>query len=395
MKKLLAGMTHNGRVITFTEPFWAIPFNLFTVYAVLYMMDLGLTEREIGLIQTVLIITQIVSSIFSGKLTDYLGSKKTTIIFDSISWAGACIVWAFSSSFLGFAIAAFLNGINKIVFVSFTHLISYNTKPSERLSNYTGMHIMVILGGFFAPLGGYIVNKLGLIPGMRGIYLFSGITMLTMFLIRNAMFKEPESHPEREHFSIVKGVKDSLKYFFSTSKLKRVFTLQAIAQFYGAFKPIFYFAFLRDSAGLTSFQLSIVPVVMSIITFLIMVLYVPKVIDEPKALTLGFFAGAISLCLLTLSATSSIIFILPAIALDALSTAIINPVISSFWITNLDEKRSTTQLGTGFFLFSLISVPAGILAAELYNKMPVLPFFAASGFLLLSGVISYTLRARK
>ena len=44
----LRGMSHNGRVVALSEPFWSIPFNMLTVYAVLYMLELGLTKRESG-----------------------------------------------------------------------------------------------------------------------------------------------------------------------------------------------------------------------------------------------------------------------------------------------------------------------------------------------------------
>ena len=75
------------RACVYTEPLWGIPYNLYTPYVSVYMLALGLTDAQIGLIVTISLVLQIFSSLMGGVVTDKLGRRKTTFIFDTISWS--------------------------------------------------------------------------------------------------------------------------------------------------------------------------------------------------------------------------------------------------------------------------------------------------------------------
>ncbi|MBN2655629.1 MAG: MFS transporter [Spirochaetales bacterium] len=390
----LRGMSHNGRVVTLTEPFWSIPFNMFAVYAVLYMMELGLTERQIGLTQTVLVGAQIVSSLFSGSLTDRLGRKRTTLLFDMVSWTVACLVWAMSRSITGFLIAAVLNGINKVVYVSFTCMVTEDATSSQRLRNYSGLHFMVLTGGFFAPLAGIIVARSGIVGGTRLIYLGSALIMGLMFIVRNILWTEPVVVKEERHTGMLKGLTESLSYFLQDRQRVITFALQSVVQFFYIFKPLFYFAFLKEIAGLESGLISIVPMVISVITMVVLLGFMPRVKNRQRRpmLTLGFVAGSLSLLCLVLSPGHHWSFLLLSVLLDGMSTALIRPLLDSLWADHLDDRKRTRQLAAGNLLFGLISIPAGSIAAELYSVTPYLPFAAAAAILLLSAGLSLALK---
>jgi len=389
----LRGMSHNGRVVALSEPFWSIPFNMLTVYAVLYMLELGLTKREIGLTQTVLIATRILSSLFSGSLTDHLGRKRTTLIFDLISWSGACLVWAFSGHLAGFLFAAFLNGVNTVVYVSFTCMLTEDATSSERLRNYSGLHFMVLTGGFLAPIGGLVVSHFGLIQGTRFLYLNSAVVMGVMFFIRHMIWKEPQSGKSDTHTGILKGITDSLKYFLSDRQRQIVFILQSIAQFYMIFKPLFYYAYLKEIVGLNTLVISLVPVIMSIFTMVVLLGFLPGVKNSQrkKLLTTGLAMGGFSLILLIFSAQGNLIFLGMAILIDSISMALMRPLLDSLWADHLSDKKRTRQLAAGNFFFGVVSIPAGSIAAELYRISPLLPFGAAAAILLLSAALSLKL----
>lgn len=390
----LKGMSHNGRVVVFTEPFWSIPYNMLTVYAVLYMMELGLNEREIGLTQTVLVAMQIISSIVSGTLTDKLGRKRTTILFDMISWGVACLVWAFSRSLTGFLIAAVLNGINKVVYVSFTCMVTEDATSRQRLRNYSGMHFMVLTGGFFAPLAGLVIAGKGIIGGTRLLYLASAFVMAAMFIVRNILWIEPQSGKGEKHSGTFRGISDSIAYFLGDRQRSVVFILQSVMQFFIIFKPLFYYAFLKDSTGLDSSVISLVPLVMSVITMVILLGFMPRVRDSQRKglLTAGFLLGALSLFLLVLSAGGNLMFLGLSILTDGISTALIRPLLDSLWADQLNDGKRTRQLAAGNLLFGLISIPAGSIAAEFYTRSPLLPFGAAAVLMFLSAVLSLSLK---
>ncbi len=59
------------------------------------MYSLGVKDAQIGLIASMGMVMQILCSLLGGVITDKLGRRLTTLIFDLISWGGATLVWAF------------------------------------------------------------------------------------------------------------------------------------------------------------------------------------------------------------------------------------------------------------------------------------------------------------
>lgn len=47
---ILGGLKGNARACVLTEPLWGIPYNLYIPYVSVYMLTLGLTDRQIGLV---------------------------------------------------------------------------------------------------------------------------------------------------------------------------------------------------------------------------------------------------------------------------------------------------------------------------------------------------------
>ena len=75
----------NTRVSVMCEPLWGIPFVLFNFYLSLYMKELGVTNQQLGYIIALGYISGTVISLSSGIVTDHLGRKRATLIFDFIS----------------------------------------------------------------------------------------------------------------------------------------------------------------------------------------------------------------------------------------------------------------------------------------------------------------------
>lgn len=97
-RPLFARLQGNSRGCLAFEPFFLIPFSMFSTYATLYMYELGVTEMNIGWITTIGLIVQVLSSFISGYLTDRLGRKRAILYFDLLSWSLATLLWAFSQN---------------------------------------------------------------------------------------------------------------------------------------------------------------------------------------------------------------------------------------------------------------------------------------------------------
>ena len=87
----LKNLRGNARGCVLTEPLWGIPFNLYAPYASVYMLAFGLSDGQIGLITSVGLVLQVFTSLLSGAITDKLGRKRATLVFDLLSWGVPCL----------------------------------------------------------------------------------------------------------------------------------------------------------------------------------------------------------------------------------------------------------------------------------------------------------------
>lgn len=92
-----------------TEPLWFIPYSLFTPFQTLYMSRIGLTSAQIGDTISLGFALQMVFALIGGILTDKMGRRRATVIFDTISWSVPCLIWAFAQDYWWFMTASAIN----------------------------------------------------------------------------------------------------------------------------------------------------------------------------------------------------------------------------------------------------------------------------------------------
>ncbi|MDC7242372.1 MAG: MFS transporter, partial [Spirochaetales bacterium] len=104
----------NPRACVYTEPLWGIPFNLYAPFVTVYMYALGVLDTQIGLLLSIGMVFQVGAAILGGIVTDKLGRRLTTIIFDTLSWSIPALIWAFAQNFWWFLAATMFNSLWQI-----------------------------------------------------------------------------------------------------------------------------------------------------------------------------------------------------------------------------------------------------------------------------------------
>src|ERR1041385_7820263 len=84
----------NPRGCVYTEPLWGIPFNLYAPYVTIYMVALGLSDKQIGLIVSISWGFQIILALLSGVITDKIGRRRTSLLFDILAWSVPALISA-------------------------------------------------------------------------------------------------------------------------------------------------------------------------------------------------------------------------------------------------------------------------------------------------------------
>lgn len=171
----LRTLTGNARGCVYTEPLWGIPFNLFTPYASVYMVAIGLSDQNIGLVLSVSWGFQVFWALMSGAITDKLGRRRTTLLFDILAWSLPALIWAFAQNLWWFLAAGVANAIWRVTMNSWTCLLVEDTDHDQLVPIYTWIHIANLAAGFVAPLAGLLVARYSLVPTMQALYLFAAV----------------------------------------------------------------------------------------------------------------------------------------------------------------------------------------------------------------------------
>lgn len=173
----------NQRACVYTEPLWGIPYNLYSPYATLFMVALGVTDQQIGFLLSLGAIFQVISALLGGILCDKLGRRKTTAVFDILSWSVPCLIWMCSRNFWWFFAAAVVNGMWKITDNAWNCLLVEDAREEDLVDIYTWINVSGLMAVFFAPISGILISKLTLVPTMRILYFVTFVMMTSKFLI--------------------------------------------------------------------------------------------------------------------------------------------------------------------------------------------------------------------
>lgn len=173
----LVTLRGNGRASVYTEPMWGLSMMLVLPYASVFMLALGLHDTQIGLLATISMLSQVVFGLLSGVITDKLGRRRTTALFDIVAWAIPCLVWAFAQNFWWFLIASIINGAWQVTQNSWDCLLVEDVDRSEIPRVYALIKVAAEFSALFAPIAALLVANLGLELAVRILYVNAFVIM--------------------------------------------------------------------------------------------------------------------------------------------------------------------------------------------------------------------------
>jgi len=180
----LIGLRGNPRAAVFTEPLWGLSVNLTLPYASVYMLALGLHDVQIGLVATTGMLAQVVAGLLGGVITDKLGRRVTTAVFDVVAWVVPCLIW-FAASFAPagtvfyvFLVASIINSTWQITQNSWDCLLVEDAGREQIPHIYSLVMVAGHLSALFAPISATLVAHFSLLAAMRILYVNAAVIML-------------------------------------------------------------------------------------------------------------------------------------------------------------------------------------------------------------------------
>ena len=280
--RTLTGLKGNPRACVYTEPLWGLSMNLCLPYASVYMLAIGLNDSQIGLVATAFTLSQVVFAFLSGPITDKLGRRKATALFDLIAWSIPCIIWWRAENFWYFLAAALLNGTMQIPTNSWDCLLIEDVEKSQitRVNSLAGVAAQFSV--FFAPISAILFSRLTLVPAVRILYLNAlvimtlKVTLLYMFSHETAMGKiRLEESRGKSIFSLASGYGGVIKIIGSSPGTIFAIIITTIVGIVGMINNTFWQVIVNKKLLVPDPLLPVFPVIRSAVAIIFLFLIAP------------------------------------------------------------------------------------------------------------------------
>jgi Na+/melibiose symporter-like transporter len=396
MFQALRELRGNPRACVLTEPMFGVPFNMYHPFMSVYMLALGVTDQGIGLIASLSLLSQIVSTIASGAIVDKYGRRLTLLIADIVSFAVPCLIWAASQNMTYFVVAALINGTWRISHTAWTCLMIEDAEARHLVHIWSWITIFGVSTSFFTPLGGWFVARYGLVPAMRGLLVFSFV-MLTakaviLFLFSHETDRGVQRRVETRNQSLVSLLGEYRHVIgeLATSRPIRVaLSLMIITNIFGTINGSFWGVLFTAKMGLPQASISLFAALGSIVTAACMFLIGPRfrnLLHFRMPLWLGFGLYFVSQGLLVLMPERAVLLLVVSVILAAVAAALVNPMIESLLAVALESHERARISAMVYAVLLLFTTPFGWIAGQLSAIDRVLPF-AFNMLLFVAGAL--------
>ncbi len=387
----------NERACLITEPLWGIPYNLFAPFVSVYMAALGMTPLMIGVTATVFFASQMVWALLGGILTDKMGRRLCTLVFDFLCWSLPAFLWMLAKNEYWFLAAALFNGMIRVTENSWTLLFVEEAPENKLVHLYSLANIAGLIAGFVAPVSYFFVDRYSIVPTMRVLYGITFVLMTTKFVLLYFMTHETAIGKRRqEEFhqrSMLKHLLDSRHVLLAMLKTRRVMYTVALLACYGAVRSVvdnFWPLLITEKLGIAQKNLSMFAMLRSLVFLSGYFLFTGKVdvrkFKKPLLIAFSCF-GAVQ-CMLIFLHTGSYLLLGLGVLIEALSLSVLSPLTSSLQMLSMDREERARMNGLFLAMCLLITSPVGALAGALAQVDRSLPFVLTLVLCLLALFLS-------
>jgi MFS family permease len=399
----LKNLRGNPRACIYTEPLWGIPFNLYIQYASIYMLALGLSESEIGLIPSIGGILQIVFALFSGVVTDKIGRRRTTLIADILCWSIPALLSALAQNFWYFLAAAIFNSIWRISQNSWTCLLVEDAEPTQLVDIYTWIYIANLLVGLIAPVTGALIAIFEFVPTMRGLYAFAAV-MFTLKAVITYWYTDETAQGkvrmqetrEQSIFYVLRGYRGVFSELLHTPQTLFTAGIMFVISVTMLINGYFWAIFVTEKLHVPVEYIAVSPFIKSAVMLLFFFFVMPRLnkLHFKLPMAVGFLVYGISQVVLITAPIQGYAALVCSIVLDACCVAAVNPLVDQLAVLAIRaEERARIQaiLQMSIILFTS---PFGWIAGTLLELNKNLPFMLNIVLFCVGAVLAYHVGTR-
>ena len=241
----------------------------------LYVLELGGSHINIGLISALGAVTRIIPTLFGGYLADTLGRKKILYSMSFIIAANELLL-AFAPNhnylYLAAATEALAGGLRGPAFMS---ILADSTTPDNRALSYSLWQVVPPLFGLFSPYAiGLLMDARGVLIAMRWAYIFTFAMGIVASFLRYRYIEETLTDKREVNGDLRSAPKEILAEFketFSSLPLQLwiFLAIDFVFTFAWALTEPYFVTYANEEAGLTGAQWGLVSMLVTVTRTLI------------------------------------------------------------------------------------------------------------------------------
>lgn len=402
---LLFSLRGNPRICVLTEPLWGIPYNLYAPYVGLYMAALGLSDYRIGLIATFAAFFQMFGALFGGIVTDKLGRRLTTFLFDVISWSIPSLIWMLAQNFWWFFVAVVFNSMWQVTDNAWSCLLVEDCEPKKLVDVYTWITVSGLLAVFFTPLSSLLVNSFSVVTAVRVLYGVTFVMMTTKFVILFCFCTETRQGKERlretqgvSMLTLLKGYRHILAQIIKSPATLTVLALKVMIAVTQMVNSNFFGLYVTRGLGISPGLIALFPMLRAAVMLLFIFTVQHKLNRLPfRPVMAGGAALYVAANVLLLTVSGATLWLLvPYLLMDSFACALLIPRHDSLMTLFVDQKERARTLALMFVISLGISSPFGAIAgrmSELDMRFPFVLNLVLFALILLLVIVSGALRS--
>ena len=383
----------NPRITVLTEVMFGIPYNLFTPFFSVYMLALGVTDQQIGSIASLGLILQIFTALLSGAIVDKFGRRLTLLIFDVLCWSVPCLIWAVAQDLRFFVAAAVMNSLWRVSHTAWTCLMVEDAEERHLVHIWTWIMIFAVCSAFFTPLGGLVVARFGLIPAVRGLYLFGFIVLTAKFVLlyiyshetaRGVQRMQETRH--RSLFSLLSEYRGVFQQLLHSRPILAALSLMVITNIYTTISNNFWGVLFTEKLGFSSPQISTYVAIRSIVMTMCFFVIGPRLTNLRRfrlPLWAGFAAFLVSQLLLVVMPPQAVILVVASVILEGIASALVGPMTESLLALSMESNERARVSAMVYVTLIVLISPFGWVAGQLSAIDRSLPFALNTGLFAL------------
>jgi MFS family permease len=358
-----------------------------------YIIALGATPFLLGLMGSLTSLITVIIQIPGGYMADRYGRKIILTIF-TFSAALGFLIYAIAPDWRYIAVAIIVVNLSRIYRPAQAALQADSMPREKRGMGYSLLRTAPALTGSFSPfIGGYIVERFGLIPGVRLEYLAVFVGLVLMGVFGWLIVEEPiESKQELTYRNFSSSFIESYMSLRETFNLidERLRVLVLLLILYSSTSPIYTFTalYVTNEIGISFIQWGFIT---TVFTFVSLLLSLPagKIVDKigrKRSILFGFLLNAPGY--LFFPFVDGFFQVLIIEIIWSISGAFVYPSIMSLQADFTTKEIRGRVMGMITVLRNLVIIPSSAFYGYIYGVLPKFSFFTVFGFqIIIIGII--------